>query len=41
MLKRNISFFERKKEIITKTWTLHKRVVYVKKEGKVHKRSSY
>ena len=25
MVKRNMSFYERKKEIITKTWTLHKR----------------
>ena len=25
MFKRNISFYERKKEIFTKTWTLHER----------------
>ena len=25
MVKRNISFYERKKDIITKTWTLHER----------------
>ena len=25
MVKRNISFYERKKEIITKTWILHER----------------
>ena len=25
MVKRNISFYERKKEVITKTWTLHER----------------
>ena len=28
------SFYERKKEIIIKTWTLHERKVHIKKKGK-------
>ena len=40
MFKRNISFYERKKErkkeIIAKIWTLHERVDHIKKKGKVH-----
>ena len=35
MFKRNISFYERKKEIITKA-TFHKRRVHIKKKEKVH-----
>ena len=30
------SFYERKKEIITKTWTLHKKKIYIKKRGRVY-----
>ena len=36
MFKRNISFYERKKEIIRKTKTLHERIIHIKKKGKVH-----
>ena len=36
MFKRNISFYKRKKEITTKTWTLNERKVYIKRKGKVH-----
>ena len=30
------SFFERKKEIIIKTWTLHERKIHIKKRGRVY-----
>ena len=30
------SFFERKKEIIIKTWTLHERKVHIKERGRVY-----
>ena len=37
MLKRNISFYEIKKKIITKTRTLNERIVHIiSKKGKVH-----
>ena len=36
MFQGNTSFYERTKEIITKTWTLHERIVQIKKKGKVH-----
>ena len=35
MFKRNISFYETKKEIITKI-TLHERKVHIKRKAKVH-----
>ena len=37
MFKRNISFYEGKKEIITKIRTLNERIVHIiSKKGKVH-----
>ena len=31
-----MTFYERKKEISTKKWTFHKRIIHIKKKGKVH-----
>ena len=36
MFKRNVSFYKRNKEIISKTWTLHERIVHIKKKEKVN-----
>ena len=36
MFERNISFYEKKQEIVTKAWTLHERIVHIKKKWKVH-----
>ena len=36
MFKRNITLYERKKELITKTRTLYERKVHIKKKGKVY-----
>ena len=36
MFKRNIALYERKKEIATKTWTLHEMIVHNKKKEKGH-----
>ena len=36
MIKRNKSFYERKKEVIIKTWTFQERIANIKKKRKVH-----
>ena len=36
MFKRNMSFCDRKREIITKTLTLLEKIVHINKKGKLH-----